>query len=309
MSPDLIKYIHKLLGSDKKSAGLLKYILNTLTEAEPLFLPVQTTTKSDHTSTTTLKIDKTKDELLKMNSQEKLLEITKQFINEFEAQSLPAGSSIKNYVLFLLIVFRLSKKLKSSHDQGIILAYTLSRLGQMLARYPLNYKSRAFREPLGLLFLVTEFAVRSARELQSAYKFEEATLLQFTPLIAKFCTDSENPFQEIVKVISEMPKFRLDTKIGEDHQNIIRGFLEYCLPHIALKTRLDSVTRLLARITKGANDSDVLSHYNVLKLFFEKDKELRSLLSKMAREELGKTKHRRFVNNILEELSALASTS
>ena len=307
MSPDLIKYIHKLLGSDKKSAGLLKYILNTLGEAEPLFLPVQATTKSDHTSTTTLKIDKTKDELLKMNSQEKLLEITKQFINEFEAQSLPAGSSIKNYVLFLLIIFRLSKKLKSSHDQGIILAYTLSRLGQMLAKYPLNYKSRAFREPLGLLFLVTEFAVRSAGELHSAYKFEEATLLQFAPLIAKFCTDSENPLQEIIKTISEMPKFRLDTKIGEDHKNIIKGFLEYCLPYISLKTRLDSATRLVARITGDANDSDVLSHYKVLKLFFEKDNELRTFLSRMAREELGKTKHRRFVNNILEELSGLGT--
>lgn len=305
MPQELTKYIHGLLGHDKKNAGLLKYILNTLREAEPLFLADQAATKPDQANVTTPITDKTKKEILKMDRQERILEIIKGFMNEFESYSLPSGSSIKNYVLFLLIVFRLSKKLKSSHDQGIILANALSRLGQMLTKYPLNYKSRAFREPLGLLFLVTEFAVRSGHEIQSAYKFEEATLLQFTPLIAKFCIDSENPLQEIIKAISEIPKFRLDTKIGEDHKNIIKGFLEYCLPHIALKTRLDSAARLLARITGDANDSDVLSHYNVLKLFFEKDKELRTHLSRMAREERGRSNHRRFVNNILEELSTL----
>lgn len=198
---ELTKYIHGLLGHDKKNAGLLKYILNTLREAEPLFLADQAATKPDQANVTTPITDKTKKEILKMDRQERILEIIKGFMNEFESYSLPSGSSIKNYVLFLLTVFRLSKKLKSSHDQGIILANALSRLGQMLAKYPLNYKSRAFREPLGLLFLVTEFAVRSAHEIQSAYKFEDATLLQFTPLIAKFCIDSENPLQEIIKAV------------------------------------------------------------------------------------------------------------
>lgn len=306
LSEDLKKYIHDLLGKDKKNAGLLKYILNTLSEAEPLFPTDQALTKPGQASTTVPITEKTKKEILKMDRQERILEIIKGFMNEFESYSLPSGSSIKNYVLFLLTIFRLSKKLKSSHDQGIILANALSRLGQMLAKYPLNYKSRAFREPLGLLFLVTEFAVRSAHEIQSTYKFEETTLLQFTSLIAKFCADSENPLREIIKAVSEMPKFRLDTKIGEDHKKIIKGFLEYCLPHIALKTRLDSAARLLARITADANDSDVLSHYNVLKLFFEKDRELRTHLSRMARVEWGRTNHRRFVNNILEELSALS---
>ena len=298
MYKNLIKYIHDMLGKDKKNAGLLKYIINNIKQAEPLL--GNQAAKSNLVPT-----KRDKKEILKMSRQEKILDITKEFINEFES-GLQGSSSIKNYLIFLLTVFRISKKLKSDHDKGIIFALTLSRLSQMLARYPVNYQSRAFREPLGFLFLVTEFAVRSARNLGSHYKFEEITLLQFIPLVRKFCLDSENPLQEIVKEISEMPKFRLDVKIGEEHQNIIKNVLVHCLPKISLKIRSESATRLLNKITHEINDSDVLLHFNTLRLFFEKDNELRTILSKMAKKELDK-KYRRFVNTILEELSGLES--
>ena len=300
MYENLIKYIHDMLGKDKKNAGLLKYIINNIKQAEPL---LDNQAAKSNLVQSSSKIDKKKTEILKMSRQEKILDITKQFINEFES-SLQGGSSVKNYLVFLLTVFRISKKLKSDHDKGIIFALTLSRLSQMLAKYPLNYSSRAFREPLGFLFLVTEFAVRSARNLRSPYKFEEITLLQFIPLVRKFCLDSENPLQEIVKEMSEMPKFRIDVKIGEEHQNIIKNVLVHCLPKISLKIRLESATRLLNKIIHEINDSDVLLHYNTLRLFFEKDNELRTILSKMAKKELDK-KYRRFVNTILEELSGL----
>ena len=288
-----------MLGKDKKNAGLLKYIINNIKQAESL---LDNQAAKSNLVQPSSKIDKKKTEILKMSRQEKILDIIKEFINEFESSL--SGGYIKNYALFLLTVFKMLKKLKSDHDKGIIFALTLSRLSQMLARYPVNYQSRAFREPLGFLFLVTEFAVRSARNLKSHYKFEEITLLQFIPLVRKFCLDSENPLQEIVKEMSEMPKFRIDVKIGEEHQKIIKNVLAHCLPKISLKTRLESATRLLNKITHEINDSDVLLHYNTLRLFFEKDDELRTILSKMARKELDK-KYRRFVNTILEELSGL----
>ena len=299
MYENLIKYIHDMLGKDKKNAGLLKYMINNISQAEPL---LDNQAAKPNLVQSSSKSDKKKTEILKMSRQEKILDITKEFINEFESSL--QGGYIKNYLVFLLTVFRISKKLKSDHDKGIIFALTLSRLSQMLARYPVNYQSRAFREPLGFLFLVTEFAVRSARNLKSPYKFEEIILLQFIPLVKKFCLDSENPLQEIVNEISEMPKFRIDVKIGEVHQNIIKNVLVHCLPKISLKIRLESATRLLNKITHEINDSDVLLHYNTLRLFFEKDNELRAILSKMAKKELDK-KYRRFVNTILEELSGL----
>jgi len=305
LSENLIKYTQALIGAHNKTPCLLNYLLNTLKQASPLFLDNQAV-KSNQTQFIP-KSDKRKTEVLKMKKQEKILEIIKEFINEFESSSLPNGSSIKNYLLFLLTVFKILKKLKAGHERGLILAYVLSRLSQMLARYPLNYKNRAFRDPLALLFLVTEFAVQSAYNLKTPYKFEETILSQFTPLMTRYCLDSENPLEELVKEISEMPKFRINVKIGEDHRNVIKSILQYCIPSIPLKTRIQSATRLLARITREANDSVVLFHYNTLKLFFEKDNQIRFPLSKMAKEDMTKTKHRRFVNNILEELSGLAS--
>lgn len=304
LSENLIKYTQVLIGADNKTPGLLNYLLNTLKQASPLFLDNQAV-KSNQTQLIP-KSDKRKTEILKMKKQEKILEIIKEFINEFESSSLPNGSSIKNYLLFLLTVFKILKKLKAGHERGLILAYVLSRLSQMLAKYPLNYKNRAFRDPLALLFLITEFAVQSDYNLKTPYKFEETILSQFTPLMARYCLDSENPLEDIVKEISEMPKFRINVKIGEDHRNVIKSVLQYCIPRIPLKTRIQSATRLLARITREENDSIVLFHYNTLKLFFEKDNQIRFPLSKMAKEDMTKTKHRRFVNNVLEELSGLA---
>lgn len=304
LSENLIKYTQVLIGADKKTPDLLNYLLNTLKQASPLFLDKDV--KSNQTQSIP-KSDKSKSEILKMKKQEKILEIIKEFINEFESSSLPNGSGIKNYLLFLLTVFKILKKLKAGHERGLILAYVLSRLSQMLAKYPLSYKNRAFRDPLALLFLVTEFAVQSAYNLKTPYKFEETILLQFKQLMTRYCLDSENPLEEIIKAISEMPKFRINVKIGEDHRNVIKNVLQYCMPSIPLKIKIQSATRLLARITQEENDSLVLFHYNTLKLFFEKDNQIRSPLSKMAKEDMAKTKHRRFVNNILEELSGLAS--
>jgi hypothetical protein len=100
-----------------------------------------------------------------------------------------------------------------------------------------------------------------------------------------------------------MPKFRITTTIGESHKKIIGNALQHCFPNIPLKIRIGTGTRLLNKITSEQNDSTVLEHYNTLKLIVEKDKELVALLSKLANVEITKTKHRRFVNGILEELA------
>jgi hypothetical protein len=119
--------------------------------------------------------------------------------------------------------------------------------------------------------------------------------------------DSDDPLQEIVKTLSEMPKFRIPVLIGESHQKIIGSILQYCFPKMPLKIRIETGTRLLNKIMHEQNDSTVLTHYNTLKLCVEKDSNLRIHVSKIAKTEIGKTKYRRFVNGILEELAQPAN--
>ena len=107
----------------------------------------------------------------------------------------------------------------------------------------------------------------------------------------------------MVKTISDKPRFRISSTVGEGHQKIIGSVLQHCFPMIPLKIRIETATRLLKKITSEQNDSIVLTHYNTLKLLSVKDSEILSVLLKLSNAEITKTKHRRFVNGILEEFA------
>ena len=302
MSEDLIISVEGLHGSPKSHHRQINDILGILKLGKQLFPTRKSQPGSELPKDLMTSENKKRLELQKMNKQERILKIIENFTNEFEAKSLPNNVSVKNYLTFLLVVFKLSKKLKPGHQRSLVLANTLSRLNKMLVNHPLDYNKRTTREPLGLLFLITESAIEASRNLKFPYMIDETTFDQFLPLMTRFCMDSEDPLQEIVKTISEMPKYRITTTISEGHRKIIGSILQHCFPKIPLKTRIETGTRLFKKITSEQNDSTVLSYYNTLKLFVEKDVELKTLLSKSAKAAITKTKYRRFVNGILEEL-------
>ena len=306
MSEDLLSSVKILLGSSKNSRRQINDILSILILGSQLF-PSQESQPSKLPTDLISSETKKKTELQKMNKQERILKIIELFTNEFETKSLPNNSSVKNYLTFLLVVFKLAKKLKPGYHRSLVLANTLSRLNKMLVSHPLDYNKRTTREPLGLLFLITESAIEATRNLKIPYVIDDATFAQFLPLMTRFSMNSNDPLQEIVKTITDMPKFRITTTIGEEQKKIIGSALQHCFPNIPLKIRIGTGTRLLNKITSEQNDSTVLSHYNTLKLFVEKDIEIRTILSKLAKVEITKTKYRRFVNGILEELAS-AST-
>ena len=302
MSEDLIISVEGLHGSPKSHHRQINDILGILKLGKQLFPTRKSQPGSELPKDLMTSENKKRLELQKMNKQERILKIIESFTNEFEAKSLPNNVSVKNYLTFLLVVFKLSKKLKPGHQRSLVLANTLSRLNKMLVNHPLDYNKRTTREPLGLLFLITESAIEASRNLKFPYMIDETTFDQFLPLMTRFCMDSEDPLQEIVKTISEMPKYRITTTISEGHRKIIGSILQHCFPKIPLKNRIETGTRLFKKITTEQNDSTVLSYYNTLKLFVEKDAEIRTILSKLTKAEITKTKYRRFVNGILEEL-------
>jgi len=302
MSEDLIKSVESLLSSSKNSRRQINDILNILKQGMPLFPSDQKSQSSEEFAKNVTSSEK-RSELHKMNKQERILKIIEKFTNEFETKSLPNNVSVKNYLLYLLVVLKMSRKIKAGYQRSLVLANTLSRLNQMFVNHPLNYNRRVTKDPLGLLFLIAESAVEASRNLKFPYKFDDVTFSQFVPLVTKYCMDYDDPLQEIVKTLSEMPKFRIPVIIGEAHQKIIGNILQYCFPKIPLKTRIETGTRLLNKITLEQNDSTVLAHYNTLRLCIEKDSDLRIHVSKIAKTEIDKTKYRRFVSGILEELA------
>ena len=296
MSEELISSVQGLLGSKSRSRQSSD-ILHILELGREIFSSSQKLMPDLEKA----KESRKKFDLKRMDKQERILKIIESFTEDFET-NLPNNVSIKNYLLFLLVVFKLAKKIKITHQRSIVLANTLSRLNQMFVKYPLNYSMRQTLEPLSLLFLVAESTIEASRGLEFPYQIEQTTFSQFLPLMTRFCIHSDDPLQDITKTISDMPKFRINSVIGEGHKKIFGITLQHCFPKIPLKTKIETGTKLYKKIISEQNDSTVLSHYNTLKLFLDKDLELKIMLSKLAKAEITKTRYRRFVNGILEEL-------
>ncbi|MGI0027570.1 MAG: hypothetical protein ACREAD_06980 [Nitrosopumilaceae archaeon] len=308
MSEDLIKAVEDLIHSSKVGGvQRLNYALNILKqEGMPLFSSVQSSSQIETSVKLSASGSKKRANVIQtMSEQEKILKIIDEFIDEFETRSLPHIISVKNYVLFLLIILKILRKLKTGYSRSLYCAHTLSRLNQMFTKYPVDYKRRTTRDPLALLFLVTELILEAGKGLEFPYELDETTSYQFVPLVTKYCMDFENPLQQIMIEMSAMPKFRLPVVIGENHKEIIARIFGHCLPKLPAKLRIEKTTKLVEKIILEQNDSVALLHYNTLKLFFEKDSEIRIHLSKIARQEKYQTGNRMFVKGIIEELARL----
>ncbi len=310
MFKDLIEIIEELIRTSKKGGvQRLNYALNILQqEGKPLFTVGQENVQVFQPGVLGKAFDKFKKKTgmtQATGEQEKILKVIDEFIDEFESNSLPHSVSVKNYLLFLLIVLKILRKLKANYQRSLHAAHTLSRLNQMLSKYPVDYKRRETKDPMGLLFVVAQLVIEAGNDLKFPYKLDQTMSQQFVPLVTKYCMNSENPLQEIMYDISEMPKFRLPIIIDQSHKEIIVKIFEVCLPKVPVKIRVDRTTKLLDKILQEENDSVVLTYYNTLKLFFEKDNEIKIHLSKIAKKDMLKTGQRVFVKGIIEEIRNL----
>lgn len=282
----------------RRGIGQIEYILSTLEQGSPIFTNVQ---KKGVLAAGDISNSERRLDLRRMDKEEQILKVLERFINEFETLALPLNVTIKEYVLFLVVCLKLTRKLKVGRQRSIHFAETLATLNRMFVRYPALYNKRATKEPLELLFLVTEFAIEATQGLEFPYILDEVIMSQFATLMTKYCVESENPLLEIVKDVSEIPKFRLNIPVSPEHQKIIGKTLQHCFPQIPLPIRTETARKLLGLITSEKNDSVVLVHYDTLKMLLDKD--LIEHVSKLANSEIAKTKHGRFVNGVLEELS------
>lgn len=234
---------------------------------------------------------------------EQIPKILEEFMNDFENQCLEKnGASAKNYSVFSVTLLKIIKTLDADKKRGLLSAHAINILNKMFVKYPVEYKKRSIRDPLGLVFVITELAIDAERNLSRPYEFDITILLQIAPLMQRYHMEFDNALLQIIDEFNKMPKFRLPVSIGERHKEIIKKFLQYGISQLPLENKIARAKNILEKIVYENNDSVALEHYNMLKLCYA-DKEMCPHLAQIA-----KTKNRtdrRFANTILDEVSKL----
>jgi hypothetical protein len=234
---------------------------------------------------------------------EQIPKILEEFVNDFEFQCLEKnGASAKNYSLFSVTLLKIIKTLDADKKRGLLSAHAINVLNKMFVKYPVEYRKRAIRDPLGLVFVITELAIDAERNLSRPYEFDITILRQIAPLMQRYHMEFDNALLQIIDEFNKMPKFRLTVSIGERHKEIVKKFLQFGIIQLPLENKIARAKNIIEKIISEKNDSMALEYYNMLRLCYD-DKELCPHLAKFA-----KTKNsteRRFANTILEEVSKL----
>lgn len=234
---------------------------------------------------------------------EQIPKILEEFMNDFENQCLGKnGASAKNYSLFSVTLLKIIKTLDADKKRGLLSAHAINVLNKMFAKHPVQYNKRAIRDPLGLVFVITELAIDAERNLSRPYEFDMSILRQIAPLAQRYHMEYDNALVQIIDEFNKMPKFRLTVTIGERHREIIKKFLQYGTSQLPLEDKIKRAKNIIEKIISEKNDSAALEHYNMLKLCYT-DKELCPHLAEIARTK-NRTE-RRFANTILDEVSKL----
>ncbi|MFQ5440765.1 MAG: hypothetical protein ACE5DL_04800 [Nitrosopumilaceae archaeon] len=238
-----------------------------------------------------------------ISPEEQIPKILDEFMDSFEKECLEKNEgNAKNYSLFSVTSFKIIRTVDEGKKRGLLSAHALNRLDKMFVKYPVKYSKQAIRDPLGLVFVITELAIDIEKNLSIPYEFDQTILDQVLPLMQRYYIQFDNSLDKILNEFSHMPKFKLVVEIGEKHKEIIQNFLNYSIRKLSIETRVEKVKSILNKIIQEEVDSVSLEYYNTLKLNYS-DKELLPHLSKLA-QEIPKT-NRRFANSILEEVSNL----
>lgn len=299
MHDSLVQSIQALQKSKygKGNKKRLTAIQSALKLANPLF--VSEDNSNDNQSLTPIKLISFRN----IEQTEHIPKILDEFANNFETQCLEKnGASAKNYSLFSVTLLKIIKTLDADKKRGLLSAHAINILDKMFVNHPVEYKKRAFRDPLGFVFVIIELVIDAERNLSKPYEFDEIMLRQISPLMQRYHMEYDNALLQIIAEFNKMPKFRLTVSIGDRHKEIVETFLQYGLVQLSLENKISRADNLLDKIISETNDSVALEDYNMLKLCYV-DKEFCPHLAQIAKTK-NRPKHR-FTDTILDEISKL----
>lgn len=275
----------------------LTAIQSALKQANPLFVSEDNQNKEKTTKSNKM------ISFRHIEQAEQIPKILEEFMNDFEIQCLEKnGASAKNYSLFSVTLLKIIKTLDADKKRGLLSAHAINVLSKMFVKYPVIYKKIAIRDPLGLLFVLTELALDAERNLSRPYEFDITILSQIVPLMQRYHMKFDNALLQIIDEFNKMPKFRLTVSIGERHKELLKKFLQYGIIQLPLENKIARAKNIIEKIIYEKNDSIALDYYNMLKLCYN-DKDLCPHLAQIAKSKNMTDK--RFINTILDEVSKL----
>ena len=295
----LIQSIHVLQKSKygKGNKKRLTVIQSALKQANPLFV-----SEDNQNNEKTAKSNKIIG-FRNIEQPEQIPKILEEFMKDFEIQCLEKnGASAKNYSLFSVTLLKIIKTLDADKKRGLLSAHVINVLSKMFVKYPVIYKKIAIRDPLGLVFVLTELTLDAERNLSRPYEFDITILRQIVPLMQRYHMKFDNALLQIMDEFNKMPKFRLTVSIGERHKELIKKFLQYGIIQLPLENKIARAKNIIEKILNEKDDTIALEYYNVLKLCYN-DKELCPHLAQIAKSK--NNTDRRFTNTILDEVSKL----
>ena len=295
----LIQSIHVLQKSKygKGNKKRLTVIQSALKQANPLFV-----SEDNQNNEKTAKSNKIIS-FRNIEQAEQIPKILEEFMKDFEIQCLEKnGASAKNYSLFSVTLLKIIKTLDADKKRGLLSAHVINVLSKMFVKYPVIYKKIAIKDPLGLVFVLTELTLDAERNLSRPYEFDITILRQIVPLMQRYHMKFDNALLQIMDEFNKMPKFRLTVSIGERHKELVKKFLQYGIIQLPLENKIARAKNIIEKILNEKDDTIALEYYNVLKLCYN-DKELCPHLAQIAKSK--NNTDRRFTNTILDEVSKL----
>lgn len=235
--------------------------------------------------------------------EEQIPKILEEFMNDFQEQCLAKNNaSAKNYSLFSITCLKIIKTLDEGKKRGLLAAHAINSLDKMLTKFPVKYGKQAIRDPLGLVFAITELALDVEKNINRSYEFDETILIPLVLFLQRYYLQYDDSFSQILEDLADMPKFKMNIEIGNKHKEIIRKFLEYSIQKLSVEERVKKSQSILGIITAEEDDTRSMKYYEILKMTCS-DKMIHPQLSALAKS-IPKTS-RRFANTILEELARL----
>ena len=271
----------------KGSKRRLSYVLGALHQAKPIF-PAQTLIKQIS--------------FRNISAEEQIPKILEYFIDSFEEQCLQRGNNTaKDYSLFSIISLKIIKTMEDGKKRGLASAHALNKLNEMFAKYSVKYSKQAIRDPLGIIFAITELAVDVQKNLGKEYEFDQSILDNIAPFMQRYYLEYDLPVKKILQELSDMPKSRMVVEIDKKHQQTIEIFLQHSIVTLSLESRIKKAKDLLEKIITEENDTVTLEFYSTLKLSF-RNSDIYPHISQVAKNLNTK---KRFANSILEEVTRL----
>ena len=204
--------------------------------------------------------------------------LIERLIIKFEREVIPRSNILKRYSAYLVIGLKILKKLENSKLKGITTVHIISGLNRMIAGDQF-FSDLEQKEKLEILLLLLELAKEVELNLGNPYKFDEEGILSgLQHTISQFLTN-EKPFVSLIQNLETSEKYGFNIEISKDHTDILKNIFQEILLRMSVHERFEIPKKIIHDLDKNEHFELISSGYDTVKIFLEKDSEVRNKIN------------------------------